>query len=78
MEHPLVEVDPDASLDDLQTRINELTKKMMWAQRSNVHLANQIRMALEAFQARYREKQQEAYDAAAKNGKDFSDRINVS
>lgn len=78
MEHPLVEVDPNLSLDDLQTRINDLTKKMMWAQRHNTHLAGQIRMALEAFQARYREKQQEAYNAATKNGKDFSDRIDVS
>jgi len=78
MEHPLVEVDPNLSLDDLQTRINDLTKKMMWAQRHNAHLASQIRMALEAFQSRYRLKQQEAYDAATRNGKDFSDKIDIS
>ena len=78
MEHPLVDVDPNLTLDDLQTRINDLTKKMVWAQRHNAHLAGQIRMALEAFQARYRAKQQEAYDAATRNGKDFSDRIDVS
>jgi len=78
MEHPLVEVDPSLSLDDLQTRINDLTKKMMWAQRHNAHLAGQIRMALEAFQSRYRIKQQQAYDAATRNGKDFSDKIDIS
>ena len=78
MEHPLVEVDPNLSLDDLQTRINDLTKKMMWAQRHNAHLASQIRMALEAFQSRYRAKQQEAYDAATRNGKDFSDKIDIT
>jgi hypothetical protein len=78
MEHPLVEVDPNLTLDDLQTRINDLTKKMMWAQRHNAHLAGQIRMALEAFQSRYRLKQQEAYDAATRNGKDFSDKIDIS
>ena len=78
MEHPLVEVDSNLSLDELQTRINDLTKKMIWAQRHNAHLAGQIRMALEAFQSRYRIKQQEAYDAATRNGKDFSDKIDVS
>jgi hypothetical protein len=78
MEHPLVEVDPNMSLDDLQTRIADLTKKLMWAQRHNAHLAGQIRMALDTFQSSYRAKQQQAYDAATKNGKDFSDKINVS
>jgi hypothetical protein len=35
-------------------------------------------MALETFKTKYYEKQQAIYDAARKNGPDFSDKIDIS
>ena len=79
MEHPLVQVDPDLTVDQLQTKINELNKKLSVAIRSgNGHLAGQIRMALDSFNVRYQEKIKELYASASKAGTDFSDRINIS
>lgn len=78
MEHPLVNIDPKTTLDDLQTQINSLTKKLIWAHRNNANLANQIRMVLESYQSRYRELQQQQTKAAEQDGKDFSDKIDIS
>ena len=78
MEHPLIGDVSHFNVDELQTRINELSKKLSWARRTNAHLANQIQMALETFQNQYNIKQQAILDAATRNGKDFSDKINVS
>jgi hypothetical protein len=79
MEHPLIEVDPKLTLDELQNKINELTKKLGYAHRTNNrYLADQIRLALSSFQSRYQQRIQEQYDAAKKSGSDFSDRIDIS
>lgn len=79
MEHPLINNVDNLTLDELQAKINDLTKKLAWAHRSgNAHLCNQIRMALETFQNKHREKQQALWDSKNKNGPDFSDKIDIS
>jgi hypothetical protein len=79
MEHPLINNIDSLSVEELQTRINDLTKKLNWASRSgNAQLRSQIQMALETFKTKYYEKQQAIYDAARKNDPDFSDKIDIS
>jgi tRNA U38,U39,U40 pseudouridine synthase TruA len=79
MEHPLINNIDHLTIDELQTKVNELTKKLSYAQRmGNAFLVNQVRMALETYQNKYREKQQAQWDAAKRNGPDYSDRIDVS
>ena len=78
MEHPLINDISHLNVDELQTRIGELTKKLNWARRTNAHLASQIQMALETFQNQYRIKQEEIYEAARKSGKDYSNKIDIS
>jgi len=79
MEHPLINNIDNLSVEELQTRITDLTKKLNWASRAgNAQLRIQIQMALETFRTKYQEKQQAIYDAARKNGPDFSDKIDIS
>lgn len=79
MEHPLIDSLDQYTVDELQDRINDLTKKLTYASRmGNGYLVNQIRMALETFQKKYQEKLQAQFDAAKKAGSDYSDRINIS
>jgi hypothetical protein len=78
MEHPLINDVSDLTLDQLQTKISELNKKLNIAMRGgNAALAGQIRMALETFNNKYQEKMQDQY-SKGKNGPDFSDKINIS
>jgi hypothetical protein len=57
MEHPLVDNLDNLSLEQLQEKISDLTKKLGIAARSgNGHLCNQVRMALESYQNKYNEK----------------------
>ena len=47
MEHPLINNIGDLTLEELQTKISELNRKLNFAQRTNNgHLASQIRMAI--------------------------------
>lgn len=79
MEHPLIGNIDNLELDELQTKINDLTKKLSIAHRmGNAQLVGQIRMALETFQTKHREKQQALWDASKKSGPDFSDKIDIS
>jgi hypothetical protein len=78
MEHPLINDIDNMTLEELQSRITDLTKKLSWAARTNQHLASQIRMALETFQTKYREKQEAMYNAANKGGPNYSDKIDIS
>lgn len=79
MEHPLVSVDPNLSVEQLQSKITELNKKLAFARRTgNGHLCSQIIMALEAFNNRYQIRLQEMYDATRKSSPDYSDRIDIS
>ena len=79
MEHPLIHDIDGLTVEELQNRITDLTKKLAWATRSNnAHLAGQIRMALETFQNRYRQRMDEIYAKSSQKGQDFSDRIDIS
>lgn len=79
MEHPLIGNIDNLSVDQLQGKISELTKKLTIAHRSgNAHLTNQIRMALETFNNKYREKIAETYSKKSKDDPDFSDKIDIS
>jgi hypothetical protein len=76
MEHPLITNLDQLSVDDLASKISDLQQKLGWAIRMNHgHLAQQITMALESYQNKYREK----LDDAAKNssGFNFNDKINI-
>jgi hypothetical protein len=62
MEHPLIGNLDELTVDELSTRVNELSNKLSMATRSgNGHLCNQIRMALESYRNKYQEKLQETY-----------------
>lgn len=51
MEHPFIPKLDNLSLDELQSKLSELYKKLGFATRSgNVLLCNQIRMAIETYQ----------------------------
>lgn len=79
MEHPLINNVEDLTTQQLQERVTDLTKKLGIAYRmGNAQLINQIKMALETFQAKLRERQQQEYDRQMGKGKDFGDRIDIS
>jgi uncharacterized membrane protein (DUF106 family) len=79
MEHPLINNVDDLTMEELQAKMTELTKKVGIAYRmGNAQLVSQIRMALETYTNKYQEKQQELYNAAKKGGPDFSDKIDIS
>ena len=57
MEHPLVNSLDDLTTEQLLEKINELNRKLGIAYRmGNGHLCNQLRMAIESYQTKYREK----------------------
>jgi len=77
MEHPLIGSLDDQTLEQLSTRINELSKKLGIAARSgNGHLCNQIRMAMENYQNMYQQKLQDSYKKA-QGDNNFDDKINI-
>lgn len=60
MEHPFIHNLEEKSLEDLQTTISDLTKKLNFAYRTtNGPLINQINMALESYRAAYNKKMDE-------------------
>lgn len=79
MEHPLINNINDLTVEQLQSRISDLNRKLSLASRSgNAYLCTQLRMALETFNAKYQEKMKEIWDQQSKSGPDFSDRIDIS
>lgn len=57
MEHPFINGLEDKSLEDLQTNISELTKKLNFAYRTtNGPLIHQLNMALESYRNAYAKK----------------------
>lgn len=75
MEHPLIGPLDSLTIDELGTKITELNKKMSVAQRmGNGNLCNQLRMALESYNTKYREKLEETYKKSQVN---FDDKINI-
>ena len=78
MEHPLVGNLDSMTVDELSSKISELNKKLGIAQRmGNGHLCDQIRMAIESHQTKYREKS-EAMFRKNNGGKDFDEIIDIS
>lgn len=77
MEHPLIGDISGLTIDEISTRITDLNRKVAIAERSgNGHLCNQIRMALETFNSRYRELLEQQYNKQ-NGGRDFSEKINI-
>jgi hypothetical protein len=79
MEHPLIPNLDELKIDELGAKISELNKKLRIAQNmGNGHLCNQIRMAIESYQAKHSQRLQEIYQAANKDlGKNLNDKINI-
>lgn len=79
MEHPLITDADSLSMEQLQIKISDLTKKLGWAHRSgNDFLTQQVRMALETYQNKLRQRQQEEWEKSSKNNPDFGDKIDIS
>lgn len=63
MEHPLIGNLDELTIDELTTKISELSNKLNIAARTgNAHLCDQIRMALESYRNKYQEKLQATYN----------------
>lgn len=77
MEHPLIGNLDELTLDELTTKVSELTNKLTIAARTgNGHLCNQIRMALESYQNKYQQRLQESYQKQ-KTDINFDDKIHI-
>ena len=77
MEHPLIGDLNDLTADELSSKVNELSNKLSIATRSgNGHLCNQLRMALESYQNKYREKMDETYRKQS-GGRNFDNKIDI-
>jgi hypothetical protein len=79
MEHPLISNLDDLKIDELGSKISELNTKLRIAQNTgNGHLCNQIRMAIESYQAKHSQRLQEMYQAANRDlGKNLDDKIDI-
>ncbi len=78
MEHPLIGDLSTLTLDELNSKVGDLQKKLSIAQRTgNGHLANQIRMALETYYNAYQARLQESYKKENINNIDFENKINI-
>ena len=76
MEHPLIGPLDELTIDELSTKITELNKKLSIAQRmGNGHLCSQLRMALESYNSKYRDKLEENYKKQTQVN--FDDKINI-
>jgi len=77
MEHPLISNLDNLKLEELGEKISELNKKLRIAQNTgNGHLCNQIRMALESFQAKHSQRLEETFKSA-NLGKNLDDKIDI-
>lgn len=76
MEHPLIADLNDLTVEQLSEKINDLHRKLSIAHRSgNGYLCDQIRMAIESYTTKLRERQDEQYRAAQQS---FDDKIKIS
>jgi hypothetical protein len=79
MDHPLINDADSLSIDQLHDRVTDLTKKIGLAHRSgNAHLRAQVQMALETYQNKLRQRQQEEWEKNTKNNPDFGSKIDIS
>ena len=77
MEHPLIGKLDDLTIDQLSEKINDLNNKLSFVTKTgNGHLAGQIRMALESYQAKYKEKLEETYKKQ-RSDINFDDKIKI-
>lgn len=77
MDHPLIPNLDDLSMEQLQEKITELTKKVGMAHRlGNAHLRFQVQMALDTYQNKYREKLMS--QNSGNSTVDFGSKIDVS
>lgn len=77
MEHPLIGSLDELTVDELSSKVNELSNKLSIATRSgNGHLCNQIRMALASYHNKYQEKIQETYKKQS-GSINFDKKINI-
>jgi hypothetical protein len=77
MEHPFFDQNTleSLSVDEIQKKINELTKKLLWAHQSgNPPLCNQIKMVIESHQAILNQKLDKLYP---KGETDFDSIIDI-
>lgn len=75
MEHPLIGDLSHLTIDELGTKISDLSRKLdMAARTGNGHLCDQIRMAIESYRSKYQQRQQEEQ---AKTNANFDDKINI-
>ena len=76
MEHPLIGNLDELTAEQLHEKITELTKKLNIAYRTgNGHLCDQIRMAIESYSSKLKEKQMKQWEESQNN---FKDKINIS
>jgi hypothetical protein len=76
MEHPLIGNLDELTIEQLSEKINDLHRKLTVAHRSgNGYLCDQIRMAIESYGNKLRQRQQEQYEAAQQS---FDDKIKIS
>lgn len=76
MEHPLIGNLDELTIEQLAEKINDLHRKLTVAHRSgNGYLCDQIRMAIESYTNKLRQRQQEQYEAAQES---FDDKIKIS
>jgi hypothetical protein len=76
MEHPLVGNLDDLTIEQLSEKINDLHRKLSIAHRSgNGYLCDQIRMAIESYSGKMRQRQDEQYQTAQQS---FDDKIKIS
>jgi hypothetical protein len=79
MEHPFITGLDEMSLDDLGKRIGDLHKKLSFAQRTgNGYLCDQIRLALNSYQAKHQQKLSELYSPKSGEDDNFDSKINIS
>jgi hypothetical protein len=79
MEHPLIGDINNLTIDELSTKVSELSNKLNIATGTgNAHLCDQIRMALETFRNKYQDKLRESYKKQEEASHiNFDDKINI-
>lgn len=79
MEHPLINDLGELTVEQLQDRITELNKKLMWSMRmNNAAMASQLRLAIASFQSAYQQRLQADIAEKNKNQPDHTDKIRIT
>lgn len=74
MQHPFIGDLSDKTLDELQTTINELTKKLSYAYRINhMTMINQLQMAMDSYKTEASKRLDELYKK-----QNIQNQINIS